>query len=81
MFALGSKFIKDPEIAKKHLEVGKGIGKFCHEMYTINPTGLACEKVTYANGHIIVPPRGSSSRAFQLRPGKILMNILVVGGR
>eukprot|EP01125_Pyxidicula_operculata_P003047 TRINITY_DN1319_c0_g1_i2.p1 TRINITY_DN1319_c0_g1~~TRINITY_DN1319_c0_g1_i2.p1 ORF type:complete len:414 (-),score=79.17 TRINITY_DN1319_c0_g1_i2:66-1307(-) len=71
MFALGSKFIKDPEIAKKHLEVGKGIGKFCHEMYSINPTGLACEKVSYANGRIIIPPRGSSSRAFQLRPESV----------
>jgi len=43
MFALGSTLTFDPTQAASQLATGKGIGRFCYEMYRFNPSGLPCE--------------------------------------
>jgi len=35
--------MSDKQKATEHFEVGKGMGRFCYEMYRVNPSGLPCD--------------------------------------
>jgi len=42
MFMLGIDALEKEQI-ENHTKIAKGLAKFCHEMYTLNPTGLPCD--------------------------------------
>eukprot|EP01130_Rhizamoeba_saxonica_P017302 TRINITY_DN833_c0_g1_i2.p1 TRINITY_DN833_c0_g1~~TRINITY_DN833_c0_g1_i2.p1 ORF type:complete len:164 (+),score=30.10 TRINITY_DN833_c0_g1_i2:1272-1763(+) len=71
MYALGAENIKhiDKNMYQKHMEIAKGIGRFCGDMYEKNPTNLPCENVRVSNSDIKMPNHAAAS--YTMRPEAI----------
>lgn len=64
MFALGAQ----GETAARHMELGKGLTRTCHEMYNRTATGIASEIVRFEGSNdFVVPP---SAAHYLLRPDR-----------
>jgi len=69
LYALASQNVEG-ELKNEFLDVSKGIAKFCHLMYTRNPTGLPTEYVI-VNEDIIKNPRDAYGKHYLMRPEAI----------